>query len=406
MCRGCDETADGTGRRCNRPDGFTTAEADQRSRSRSLGGAIDALNNGDFQKAANQMMTAASAHNLLGGQGGGAATLTRTAPAQRTFSISPSLVDNMAAQIDRINQRRHAEGKPLLSMVSTPKFIPDPYGDPIARWQTTDVSIYGPDQEELNNMIFTGTDSTPEWRYPRDMLIGSTFASMRQNGMRSYISEKDDPNRSTTNEVLNAAVNKDNPDRGRLTPHEGDNIQTRGLLAWVQKLDDSTDYNRALKRVVSSDYVSYRDAKMLISAAGAHQQHVRERVQEQARIKANEKNAQQTTGTTQGKPAASKPATNNSASTATGAWLGSVGSKIAIPIKVIESRWVENKYNRWGNSVMIVGEDIRGNRVRFFYDNYSTPDEGIWLQAGGTVKEHRVVGRHKETLLTEADCWA
>ncbi|GAA1045996.1 hypothetical protein [Rothia amarae] len=316
-----------------------------------------------------------------------------------SFNLSPSKLQNLIEVLDAYNRDLLLNEEATLSWSVSSTYLSDPKGDQLARWEVLKVEVYTSSTEIFDIIRNHDFSDNPEWRFPRNLLIGYSFASMRQNGTYSYISEKDDPDRSTMNEVLNATVNKDNPDRDRLTPHEGDNIQTRGLLAWVRKLDNSTDYNRALKRVVSSDYVSYRGAKMLISATGAHQQRVRERVQKQARIKANEKS--DTTKTGSYVPSKTSAGTNM----ATGSWLGSVGKQIAVSFKVIESRWVENKYSEWGDSVMIVGEDILGNRIRFFYADSATPKEGIWLNASGTVKEHRVVGGRKETLLARARCW-
>lgn len=268
MCRACDETPDGVGRRCSREEGFTPVESDTRNRMRNLTNARAALARGDAQGAANSLAHSLSAQRSL--DGGPPVPVTEpsvSATPHRDFIVSPSDVDVAQTHLAQVNAQRASVGQPPLAVEVTRQQRPTG-ADPMTAWEQATIRVSG-HQGDLDALSLGRVRTGAEKRVSTMGVLAASCAAVRLNGGR-YTPRTEGPN-STPGQV--DAYVADSPGgswRSSLAPTAEDQALAREVRAWARVQAPTSDYLRAVRHSVGEDYLSPRSVGTASSAVGLY----------------------------------------------------------------------------------------------------------------------------------------
>lgn len=264
MCRSCAETG-AAAKRCNREYGFTDVESAQRNRVRNLQGALDALQAGDPQKAANSFTHAVGAQSDLDGL---------PAPAEAPdrydvkWTIHPDSTQGLLDRVAQLSREREAAGLPPVEATWERVYHPVD-GDPL-RVDAEDI-VYGiGDEESLRGVSMAGLMGG------RTRMVGTTAtlqvaaATIRLDG--KYIARGDDPINNTAAKV-EAYFNDGpgSPRRNALTLTQADVEEAANALTWARTMIPTTEYQRKLRHSVGLRAVRERDLGTATSLISAYQ---------------------------------------------------------------------------------------------------------------------------------------
>lgn len=267
MCRSCSETSNGQGRRCERSDGFTSTEGEQRSRSRGLNNAAVALADGDPQAAVNQLENARRAQMALdGGTPVTGDTPSPTGGAHRDFIVAPNDLDFATMQLTNINRERAAHGRAPLA-VETTRQAKRSESDPIMVWERNVVRVSGATDDELSKLALGKVSSDAERRVDTSALMHATQAIMRVESDGKYVSRAEGGDRSTP--ALLQQYLADAPGgalRGRYEPTIADKRRGSTVRLMAKNGKATSDYETAMVAAHSGETVSVRDAGVAASA--------------------------------------------------------------------------------------------------------------------------------------------
>lgn len=387
MCKACDETADGQGVRCNRPDGrVSDVELDQRNRVRNLNTARSALARGDAQAAANALAGAVAAQRSL--DGGPTAPVGDPAPTvepHRDFIVSPSNISTASDRLVEINRRREQSGKPPLVMNVTRQHRPT--GDPIMSLERATVRISGASQEELNEVSLGNVRTEPERRVKTFAVLEAACAATRLNGGK-YVSVNEGPNSipAQVNAYINAAPGS--PERMRLEPTREDKRMAVNVRMWIRTQQPTTDYTKALRHSVSEDHMGLREAGTAASGIAGFQRH-RARVEEmKARAAANP--PQKVPGSEVREPMVVSPRPRGSR------WLGTPGQQVRVVATVEKVVPVASDYSV-SPRYLYVMRTPDGDLVRWMASSTQGMVEGDDVTLFGTIRAHSEFHGEKQT---------
>lgn len=274
MCRACGDTPDGSGRRCNRPDGFTPVESDQRNRLRNLANARDALNKGNPQEAANALAHALAAQRALdGGSGVPIGDPTPTKEPHRDFTVNPSDLDKAKARIEALNKKREQSGRGPMTMEVTRQHKPIP-GDPIVAWEQATVRVSGATEEELAKTTL-GSDvrDAAEKRVRTLAVLETAAAATRING--GVYASRQEAGENSVPAVVDAYI-ADAPDgsvRKVLAPTAQDREMAIKVRMWVRGQPATSEYIQSVRHSVAEDYMSMRHVGTASSAISGYLRH-------------------------------------------------------------------------------------------------------------------------------------
>lgn len=376
MCESCDETPDGQGRRCSRPDGFTPQEADRRNRARNLANAREALANGDAQAAANSLArSVASQKSLDGGH-----RIPVQAPAEaigphRDFTISPSDLQTALARLEQVNVGREKVGSARLA----PSITRDrqPTEDPIMVTEVVNVRIMGASEEELSALSLGNVRSDPERKVNTFEVLAVAHAATRRNG-GVYVPKRMGENSVPSLVDAYVADHPGGPFRTSLAPSDDDRRMAVQTRMWVRTLQPTSDYNAALRHSVSDDYMSLRESGTASSAIAGFQEH-------QKRVEAN-------------KQALSTPGAVISPRPQGSRWLARVEDKVTVVAHV--DRVVPMYHpKRMDPHFLYVMRTPEGDLVRWVASSDKGLEEGDDVTVQGTIKAHSVFNGERQTEL-------
>lgn len=269
MCRACDETPDGVGRRCSREDGFSPVESDQRNRLRNLANARAALQAGDSQAASNALVHALAAQRSL--DGGPAVPVSDpavSAKPHRDFVISPSDVDLAQSHIAQINARRANTSKPPLVVEVTRQQHPaEP--DPLAVWEQVTVRVSGP-RADLDELSLGRVRTNAEKRVSTMGVLAASCAAVRLNDGR-YLSRVDGGPNSTPG-LVDAYVTDTPTGRWRTTlaPTPEDVAMAHQVRGWARVQPPTSDYIQAVRHSLAEEHLGMRSVGTAASAVGLY----------------------------------------------------------------------------------------------------------------------------------------
>lgn len=388
MCRSCDETPDGQGRRCGRPDGFVEAEADRRNRARNLSNAQNHLSAGNAQAAANSLARAAAAHRgAVGAAAGGPVQPPAEATGPfRDFAVSPSDAPTAVARIEMHNQERAKVGLPPLQVDVSRSYQDDPE-DPIYAMESTTIRVHGAaTQEELDRISVGSVRDDPERKVKASAVMEAAVVAHRLNN-KVYVARGEGPNSVPDQVNRYIAEGPNGPLRQRLAPTQADKDEAGRVRIWVRSQQPTSDYQAALRHALNSEYMSPREAGTAASALSPFTRY-QQRLEE-ARQAALAKRAQAPHG--EG-PAVYSPTASGSR------WLGQKDQKVSVTARVEVAHPVRNEHSRFPRMLYIM-RTPQGDLVRWFAseDQGMEPGDAVTLQ--GTVKDHSVANGERQTEL-------
>lgn len=389
MCDACDETPDGRGRRCNRPDGrMTSTEKDQRNRSRNLANARDALAQGDAQGAANSLASALAAQRALdGGPSAPVGEPSTTDAPHRDFVVAPSDVATAMARVQFINSQRDQKGLPPVTMDVTRQH--QPTSDPIMAMEQATVRISGASQEELDSLTLGNVRTEPERRVNTKAVLEAACAATRLNGGR-YVATSESANSIPAQ--INAFVNDvpGGPERTRLATTPEDKKMAVQVRSWVRTQQPTTDYLRALRHSVSEEYMGLREAGTASSAIAGFQRH-RQRIADMEAQQARE----QAEARAQNRPVSQEPVVV-SPRPGGSRWLGQKGQDVTV-VANVEGVYPMMHEARRKPHYLYIMRTPDGDLVRWMATNGQGLEVGDHITLQGTIKGHSTFNGEKQT---------
>lgn len=373
MCRSCDETPDGAGRRCTRADGFTSAESDQRNRIRNLQAARDALLRGnDPQGAANALANALSAQQSLdGGPNVPTAVPTPTAQPHRDFIVAPSDVGYVQAHLSNLNATRLTKGQPPLGFEVTRQHRPTGT-DPLKVWEQVTIRVSGP-EADLATLTMGKTRTNAETRISTQAVLAASCAAVRINGGR-YTPRNEGGADSTPGRVdAYVADVPGGPWRTALAPTAEDEALARQVRAWVRTQEPTNDYMRAVRHSVAEEYLGNRQVG---TAASAVAQYLSQR-------------ARTTTA----------PAAGGAAPRSRSRHFSAVGDKVAVQAQVVAVHRIYHESRAMPHYLHIL-RTPDGDMVRWMSNDPAGLESGDQVTLRGTVKGHSTFNGEKQTEMT------
>lgn len=386
MCRSCDETPDGQGRRCGRPEGFTEAEADRRNRARNLTNAQSHLASGDAQSAANSLARAVAAHRGAVGApvGGPVQSPAEANGPHRDFIVSPADTPTAIARIEMLNQDRAKVGLPPIQVDVTRSHQPDS-SDPIFVMESSTVRVQGATQEELDKVSIGNVRTEPERKVKASAVMEAAVVAHRLNG-KVYVARGQGENAIPDLVNRYIAEGPNGPLRERLAPTQDDKNEAGRVRIWVRSQTPTSDYQAALRHALSSEYMSVREAGTAASALSGFTRY-QERLEE-TRQKALANSSQQSSAG----PAVYSPSPGGSR------WLGQKDQKVSVTARVEVAHPVRNDKSPYPR-VLYIMRTPQGDLVRWFASESQgmRPGDAVTLQ--GTIKDHSTFNGERQTEL-------
>lgn len=277
MCRSCDQTPDGAGRRCpSRVDGFTTHESDQRTRSRGMNAAQNSLANGQNQAAADALARAVAAQREMDGINTGLPGRP-TVPegpyrdafvSQRDLSRARALLDNLNASRSRAGQ------EPLVvEMTAQRKSHPTDY---MLSQERIRIRITGDSEDALNSLDLPSSPDDAEVVIKTREALEAAHAIARISG--GYKSKAEGGDASTA-AMLDAYI-ADGPDgtlRASVDPTAEDRRAAHQTLAWAKSEHPTSDYLRSVQATLASPTLTQRQLALAVSAIPVAQRYAARR---------------------------------------------------------------------------------------------------------------------------------
>ena len=377
MCRACDETPDGAGRRCNRPDGFTSVESDQRNRIRNLANARDALNRGDAQGAANAVAHALAAQQSLdgGGQKPPVSEPTDTEGPHKDFIVNPSDIDKAQARIDALNKVRENQGRSPLHIEVTRQHK-TVAGDPILAWEQGTLRVGGAPEEELAKVnLGRGVRTSAEKRVNTAEVLTAACAATRLNG-GTYSSRKEAGEDSVPAMVdAYIADTPAGPVRARMTPTEQDRQMANGVRAWAKEQPATSDYMRSVRYALAEDHMPLREAGTASSAVSGY-------------LRYRERQAMHNNKALSPRPGGSR-------------WLNQPGDKVIVTARVARAVPVYHEKRPFPRYLYIM-RTPDGDLVKWMAPETQGLQEGDDVTLKATVKGHSTFNGEKQTEVHNA----
>lgn len=405
MCRACDETPDGHGRRCTRSDGFSAVEGEQRNRSRGLNNAADALAHGDTESAVNQLENARRAQRTLDGVP--SAPIADPQPAagpQRDLIISPSSVDSAREQFEQINRRRADQGKPPLTVEITRQNAPDT-ADPIMTWERATVRISGADQEDLDSLSLNSVGNDPERRAKTSAVLEATCAVTRIDSEGQYVSRAEAGPDSTPARVTQYIHDAPGgPLRQRYAPTDADQVRAKSIRTWGRATQPTNDYLRSMRHALGEESLGPRDVGTAASALSGYERAYADKSraeQLQAEFLAKHGGgppAEQAQGAQDGggRMGAAGVGPDGRPPRSLSRWLNNVGDKIMVQGRVERSIEVAHA-NRYDTTYMYLIRSRDGDVVKWVPVNFIGFQEGDSVTLRGEVRGHVEFQGEKQT---------
>lgn len=386
MCRSCDETPDGQGRHCGRPEGFSETEADRRNRARNLTNAQSHLTSGDAQSAANSLARAAAAHRgAVGAPVGGPVQAPAEAEGpHRDFIVSPSDTPTAVARVEMMNQERAKVGLPPMSVDVSRSYQADS-ADPIYAMESTTVRVQGASQEELDRLSIGNVRSEPERKVKSSAVMEAAVVAHRLNG-KVYVARGEGENAVPDQVNRYLAEAPDGPLRQRLAPTQEDKNEAGRVRIWVRAQQPSSDYQAALRHALGSEYMSVREAGTAASALSGFTRY--QNRLEEARLKAQTNSGgQESTG-----PAVHSPRPAGSR------WLGQKDQKVSVTARVEVAHPVRNDKSPYPR-VLYIMRTPQGDLIRWFASDDQGMEKGDAVTVQGTIKDHSTFNGERQTEL-------
>lgn len=387
MCRSCDETPDGQGRRCGRPEGFSETEADRRNRARNLANAQSHLTSGDAQSAANSLARAAAAHRGAVGApvGGPVQAPAEAAGPHRDFVVSPADTPTAVARIEMMNQDRAKVGLPPIQVDVTRSYQTDP-SDPIYAMESSTVRVQGATQEELDRVSIGNVRTEPERKVKAAAVMEAAVVAHRLNG-NVYVARGEGENAVPDQVNRYIAEGPNGPLRQRLAATQADKTEAGRVRIWVRSQQPTSDYQAALRHALSSEYMSVREAGTAASALSGWTRY-------QARL---EEVRQQALAKQGGQQASTGPAVH-SPSPGGSRWLGQKEQKVSITARVEVAHPVRNDRSPYPR-VLYIMRTPQGDLVRWFASEDQGMEPGDAVTVKGTIKDHSTFNGERQTEL-------
>ena len=389
MCRSCDETSDGQGRRCGRPDGgFPSAEREGRTISRGFDAAAAALGGGDPVAAANALnRSAAALHRLSESRSGFSG-----APGEHidTF-ISPGDLPRVTQKLTEINQARARAGRPPIEFETAVQTRP--HGtDPIMVWARGGVRVYGPaaETEAVRATVFAGSRMEQEVQVSTLAVLGAAVSATRQTG--GYVSVNAGADVSTPGMVDQFVANPAGTGwREMLTPTAEDEQTAARIRGWLRARPAGSDYDRSLSAAVARDYMPLKSVRLVASAIVPYERHEAETARLRAQAERNASPDNVARGAAQ-RQAAGVP------KPLSGKWLGRVGTEMAVRGEVVLKESVHYP-GRAQDRTLYVIRDPWGNMVKWLATSHVGMVQGDFVTISGKVKSHDVFNGERQTSM-------
>lgn len=401
MCKACSETPDGQGRRCQRSDGFTSVEGDQRSRSRGLNNAAAALADGDYQAAANQMEHARRAQLSLDGGTPAPEGTPDPAPApHRDFIVSPSDLDSAVMQLENINRARELDGLPPLEVKTTTQRRKSEQ-DPIMVWERCIARVTGGTEEELAQLGFRNVGSNAERRVDKYKALEATAAIMRIESDGRFVPRAEGGDRSTA-ALLNQYIHDQpgGPLRTRYAPVQADQRRSSMLAIWAQNKVPTNDFERSMVKAVKATGIHPRDAGTAAAAYASYDRHMEQRAKEKERQAAMSAASAQTAPPTGTQRPARADRGTPSVAVQRSRWLGQVGDRIAgrAVVEVADPLHYESHSGRGVGHLYVFVTD-EGDVMKWISPHDECVYVGDRVTVSGWVKAHNEYKGERQTEL-------
>lgn len=388
MCRSCDQTPDGSGRRCpNRADGFTTRESDQRTRSRGLNAAQDALSEGEHQEAANALARAVAAQRELDGAN---SNLPQRAsvpegPSREVF-VSPRDLGRVRADLDNVVALRAREGREPLHITMTTQRRPHPE-DPMLMQERVRVRMSGVSADELSDVQLPNVTDEPENVVRTDQALAVAHAITRISG--GYRSKAEGGEQSTS-AMLNAylAATPDSALRASVTVTAEDRAAAARTLGWARSEQPTSDWMRSVQTALSDDAAPYRSLALAVSA-----------------IPVADRSAQRRADAA---PAASGPVAGPGAQAESNpvrksVWLGEIGERGHVTGTVEAVRPVSPPSDPGAVHYLHSIRTQGGASVKWFAPGDTDLHPGDEITLTGTVTKHEEFNGQRQTVFGQCD---
>ena len=406
MCKSCDETADGQGRRCRQHEGgFTPSEGAARTSTRALNAMATSLDAGDAATATRAATRAADARERLDLMADPDA-----APVFQLF-VHPSAVP----AVEKALQDYKAEYPDALVDYRLDTHYKVPENDISVGQMWTNVIIR---DRQLQNFA-------QRVRFPADVRTDGTPVLSTYHVLASAIShneqhggfiKKGEPNSAA--EAITAKFRLPFDDRETLVPTSPNSIshciQAREYL---QTMTPTSDFEKRVQAVANHEFIEEKDIALL--AAGANIYWRRQRAAEDAAKRAAEQPRPDlppaTATLSRGAEATRVPLKQDSAGRSSqqagpsrtaakqGSWLGSVGDDLVVRgrvtrVQVIDYRSAPRDMS-WDRR-MIIMETDSGDRVRCFVESDEVR-EGDYGAVRGFVSGHGWFNGSKQTEIND-----
>lgn len=411
MCRSCQETPDGVGRRCpSRENGFTAPEADQRTRTRGLNAAQNALVNDDPQGAANALARAVSAQRELDN------SLTQPPQASldavenaghpepgpsKNFTVAPSDYATMRVELDNLNADRARRGMPPVRATIITQRKVDP-NDPMMQMERVNVQISGIDFEEAESLKFRSA-SDNVGRIPDTYeSLAAAYAIVRAEGQYK---SKADAGLESTAAKLDAYIlaGPDSPIRRAAPITDEDRAKARELVLWTRGQRNSSKYIESVKASVANDVVTTRNLPLAVSAIPLRERDrenrdriLRERREHSEKLMREYRQ--------QGGAGTSTPAAQNGGGAAGGgarprpvnAWIGTVGTLAQTTGHVENVTQVQSRDRTQPHYLYTMRTD-GGAAVKWFTTRPPRAQSGDRITVSGRIVAHEEYAGHRQT---------
>lgn len=390
MCRACNETPDGLGRRCPaREEGFTPTESSQRNRIRSLKNARESLAADDPQGAADALVHARAAQRDL--DGGHLATDGAPVDLEdphHDFIVSPSSLDKAMGKIDVINGHREANGLPRLTTAVSRQTRPAS-DDPLMAWEQVTVRVSGGAADEMRDLSLGRDIGASEEKVANTKaVLEASCAAVRLNE-GSYMSRGEGGASSTPARVEAYLTDRPGgPMRGAMAPTKEDKSMAVKVRMWVRTQQPTSDYARAVRHAVGEHHMPMRDVGTASSAVAGYLRHEEEvgKAREQGTALPGD-NAQGTA-----------PVEKITRTPGVSQWLGNVGEKVVMPARVeaVHEVFYENRPSEYPHMLYIF-RTPDGHMVRWMASRTQGLRGDDQVTLAGVVKGHSTFRGERQT---------
>lgn len=395
MCRSCDQTPDGAGRRCPaRVDGFTAHESDQRSRSRGLGAAYNALAAQDHAGAANALARAVAAQRELDGLDRNLPHEPMSSSAQpdtqphRDVFVPPSALTKLRAEFDALNAARSREGKaPIVADPIVQRAVTD---DPMLREERVRVRLSGESQDALDALRFAAQSEQTDRVVDTRSALAVAHAIARSTG--GYRTKAEAGPQSTAAMLsMYLADAPDGKQRHAVAVEDADWAEADRTLAWASTVQPTSDYMRSVRDTLANKTVTHRGLALAVSAIPvAQRQHEREQRAQSAAARAARTSSRSHAG-----PTRNRPQRRNE-------WIGRIGQR-AHTTGYVESITPTQMEKGGDYDYLLRLRTEGGALVKTFLPVPYGVQEGQRITLTGLIMEHEMYDGKKATVFEQCE---